>query len=173
MTDIAPPTLQALRVRICRILPAQVRAAVEPLTDEEIWWRPNASSNSIGNLILHLSGSLNHYLNRNIGAINYDRDRAAEFAAEGPIPKQTLMSAFDEMVTRAEQTFDGLDAARLGGPSSDPPRATYLIEDLISIVTHLSTHTGQVLWIAKSLREGGFDEVWIRTHKRLGGWKQA
>ncbi len=172
MTDLASPTLEALRVRICKVLPGQVRAAVEKLDDEEIWWRPNEQSNSIGNLILHLSGSLNLYLNHNIGGVPYERDRAAEFAERRPMPKAQLMAIFDDMVAKAEQTLANVPPERLTAPSTDPERQTYFVEDLISIVTHLSTHTGQILWIAKSLREGELSEVWMRTHKHLGGWKQ-
>jgi uncharacterized damage-inducible protein DinB len=172
VTDLASPTLEALRVRIARVLPAQVRTAVEKLDDQQIWWRPNDKSNSVGNLVLHLSGSLNHYLNRNVGGLEYNRDRDAEFAARGPMPKQELMAIFDDMVAKADQTLARITSERLGGPSTDPERNTYLIEDLVSILTHLSTHTGQILWIAKMLREGSLDEVWMRTHKRMGGWKQ-
>src|SRR5262245_34683128 len=80
MAELAEITLEALKARICRVFPAQVRAAVEALDDDQIWWRPNETSNSIGNLVLHLSGSLNHYLNRGYGGLDYTRDRAAEFA---------------------------------------------------------------------------------------------
>jgi uncharacterized damage-inducible protein DinB len=172
VTDVASPTLEALRVRITRVLPGQIRAAAEPLTDSEIWWRPNEKSNSIGNLILHVSGSLNHYLNRNIGGMPFDRDRPAEFAERRPMPKKELMAIFDDMVTKSEQTLSKLTPDQLTDPSTDPERLTYLVEDLIGIATHLSTHAGQILWIAKSLREGELNEVWMRTHKRLGGWKQ-
>ncbi|HEY8133772.1 MAG TPA: DUF1572 family protein [Thermoanaerobaculia bacterium] len=171
MTDLASPTLEALRVRIARVLPAQVRAAVEKLDDAQIWWRPNEKSNSVGNLVLHLSGSLNHYLNRNLGGLDYNRDRDAEFAARGPMPRQQLMAIFDDMVAKAEQTLAKVTPENLTGPSTDPERNTYLIEDLIGILTHVSTHTGQILWITKMLREGALDELWMRTHKRHG-WRQ-
>jgi uncharacterized damage-inducible protein DinB len=172
VTDPASPTLEAIRVRIARVLPAQVRAAVDKLDEEQIWWRPNEKSNSVGNLVLHLSGSLNHYLNRNVGGLDYIRDRDAEFAARGPMPKQQLMAIFDEMVARADQTLAKVTPQSLTSPSTDPERNTYLIEDLVGILTHVSTHTGQILWITKMLREGALDEVWMRTHKRMGGWKQ-
>ena len=32
----------------------RLRKAVEALSNEQIWWRPNEASNSIGNLILSL-----------------------------------------------------------------------------------------------------------------------
>src|ERR1700686_1566577 len=32
----------------------RLRTCVESLTDEQVWWRPNDASNSVGNLLLHL-----------------------------------------------------------------------------------------------------------------------
>src|SRR5260221_14778579 len=46
MADLASSTLEALRVRITQVLPAQVRMAAEKLTEEQMWWRPNEKSNS-------------------------------------------------------------------------------------------------------------------------------
>ena len=36
----------------------KIEACLERLSAEEIWWRPNESSNSIGNLVLHLAGNV-------------------------------------------------------------------------------------------------------------------
>jgi uncharacterized damage-inducible protein DinB len=171
MTDLAAATLNAIKVRITRVLPMQVHTAVEKLTDEQLWWRPNGKSNSIANLILHIAGSLDHYLNRAIGGFAYDRDRDAEFAARDTMSKANLLARLDEMVGRAVTTFDRLTPDRLSGPSTDPDRNNFLIEDLISINTHLADHVGQIVWIAKMLNEGSLDEAWMRAHKRGGAWK--
>ena len=169
MNDIL---LDALRTRITRVFPAQVRAAVEPLTDEQIWWRPNEQSNSIGNLVLHLTGSLNHFLNRNIGGIEYTRDRAAEFAERGPIPKHDLLALFDDMVARAERTFDALTPERLGDPSPEPKMHSIVVQDLVNALGHIANHAGQVVWIAKMLQGDVVNEIWMRTHRDLGAWKR-
>jgi len=73
MTTTPPlsAALTSLRARITRVFPAQVREAVSKLTDDQLWWRPNEESNSVGNLVLHLSGSLNLYLNHNLGGLPY------------------------------------------------------------------------------------------------------
>ena len=112
MSDPLPYVLSSLHVRITKVFPAQVRECLAQLDDEQIWWRPNESSNSVGNLVIHLSGSLNHYLNRGIGGFEYDRDRAAEFAERRHIPKDELLAIFDDMVSKAEQTFDALTVDR-------------------------------------------------------------
>lgn len=170
MPDLRPVILDSLRARITRIFPAQVRAAVEMLSDEQLWWRPNETSNSVGNLVLHLAGSLNHYLNRNFGGLAYDRNREAEFAERRQIPRAELMAIFDEMVANAEKTFDGLTPERLEDPSPEPKMSDYVVQDLIGIAVHVSTHAGQIVWIAKMLHEGGANEVWMKTHRDLGGW---
>src|SRR6185369_18003599 len=97
MSDPLPYALTSLRNRITKVFPAQIRECVDRLDDEQIWWRPNEASNSVGNLVLHLTGSLNHFLNRQIGGFEYDRDRAAEFAERRHVPKDELLAAFDGM----------------------------------------------------------------------------
>src|SRR4051812_9432669 len=138
--ELAEATLNALRVRITRVFPMQIRSVLDSATEEQLWWRPNEKSNSIGNLILHVSGSLDHFLNRGIGGIPYDRDRDGEFAARGPLSKAQLLERLDGMVGRAETTLAGLSSDRLMGPSADSDRYEYIIDDLINIATHLATH---------------------------------
>lgn len=173
MPDLAALTLEALRVRICRVFPAQIRAVVDSLDDEQLWWRPNETSNSIGNLVLHISGSLNHYLNRAFGGLDYNRDRDGEFAERRQIPRAELLAVFDGMVANAEKTFDGLTGDRLTEPATEPKLYKHVVEELINIAAHIANHAGQIVWIAKMLKDGGIDEVWMRTHKKLGGWSAA
>jgi uncharacterized damage-inducible protein DinB len=171
MNEVLSLALTALRARITRVFPAQVRKALEPLSDEQIWWRPNESSNSIGNLVLHLSGSLDYYLNRNLGGLDFTRDRPGEFNERREIPKAELLARFDAMVANAERTFDSLTVERLGEPSPEPTMYSIAFEDLLNVAMHLANHVGQIVWIAKSLDAQALDEVWIRTHRSEGGWK--
>jgi uncharacterized damage-inducible protein DinB len=162
--------LAFLRVRITRIYPEQIRKSLAALTDEQIWWRPNETSNSVGNLVLHLAGSLNHYLNLNVGGFPYERHREAEFAERRQIPRVELLAEVDGMVAKSEKTFDSLTPESLWNGSAEPDRYDSRLEDILSVLTHISNHTGQIVWITKMLQEGSLDEVWIRTHKHLGGW---
>jgi len=163
--------IDTLRVRITKVLPAQIRDCLDMLDEEQIWWRPNEQSNSVGNIVLHVSGSLNYYLNRNIGGIDYDRDRDAEFAERRHIPKDELRAIFDDMVEKAEKTFDGVTVDRLGDPSPEPKMHKLLFDDLLNINAHLANHAGQIVWITKMLRGDAVDEVWIRAHKAFA-WRR-
>lgn len=169
MNDIL---LTALHSRITKVFPAQIRAAVDTLDEKQLWWRPNEDSNSVGNIVLHLTGSLNHFLNRNLGGIEYARDREAEFAERRTIPKAEVMAMFDDMVARAERTFDGLTPERLNDPSPEPKMHAVVLEDLLGILSHIANHAGQIVWIAKMLHGGAIDDVWIKTHRQLGAWKK-
>lgn len=169
MNDVV---LNQLHVRTTRVFPAQIRAAIDPLTEEQFWWRPNESSNAIGNIVIHLTGSLNHFLNRNFGGLDYQRDRPAEFAARRTLPKAEVMAAFDEMIETAEKTFSGLAPERLADASPEPKMHSIVFEDLLGVALHIANHAGQIVWIAKMLREGSVDEVWIKTHRSEGAWRR-
>ena len=157
--------LESLRIRITKVLPVEVRDCLNLLDEEQIWWRPNEQSNSIGNIVLHVSGSLNYYLNRNLGDIAYDRDRQAEFAERRTIPKAELLAIFDDMVAKAEKTLDGLTLERLGEVSPEPKMHKTVMEDVINIAVHLSNHVGHILWITKMLRGDAVNEIWMSAHK--------
>ena len=170
--ELAEVVLDALRIRITKVFPEQIRECLDQLSDDEIWSRPNEQSNSVGNLVLHLTGSLNHYLNHLLGTLDFHRNRAQEFAERQRIPKNELRRRFDEMVSTAEATCAALKTSRLMEPSTAPEMNRYVVEDLLNIGVHMSTHTGQILWITKSFRGGAIDEVWMKTHKSSGAWRR-
>lgn len=163
--------LEALRTRVTRVLPAQIRSCVLELSEEQLWWRPNEQSNSVGNLVLHVRGAVLHFLCRRVGGLEYERDRQAEFNAGGAMPKQQLLAMFDEMVEEAARTFDALDPSRLSEPSTEPAYYSIIFEDLFGVAIHLATHTGQIVYITKMLKEGSVKDLWTETHRSLGAWK--
>ncbi|HXG63960.1 MAG TPA: DUF1572 family protein [Blastocatellia bacterium] len=157
--------LAALRSRIEKILPAQIRSCVEELSEEQLWWRPNEQSNSVGNLVLHVSGSMRHYLAHSVGGIRYERDRPAEFAERGPIPKEQLLSVFDETIRQASDTFAAFDTARFLEPTAEPAYVPTVFDLMFNVAVHVATHTGQIVYITKMLKEGALDELWIHVHQ--------
>jgi uncharacterized damage-inducible protein DinB len=169
MNDIL---LNALRTRIVGVFPTQIRAAIAPLSDEQLWWRPNEASNSIGNLMLHLTGSIHHFLNRNLGGVDFTRDRAAEFAERRMLPKSEVLAAFDAMLNDAEKTFDSITPERLGAPSPEPAMSSIVFEDLMNVAVHIAAHAGQIVWIAKMLSNASLDDVWMKSHRSQGAWKK-
>ncbi len=163
--NLSRTALEALRSRITRILPAQIRACVEELSEDQLWWRPNEHANSVGNLVLHVSGSMRHYLSNRVGGIQYTRDRPAEFAERGPVPKQQLLATFDETIREAEQVFHSFDANRFLEETEEPNYVPTVFDLIFNVSIHLATHAGQIVYVTKSLKEGSLDELWIRAHR--------
>ena len=169
--DVGRCTLEALRTRITRVLPTQIKSCVEELDEEQLWWRPNEQSNSVGNLVLHVYGAVLHFLCRGVGKLEYERDRSAEFAASGSISKRELLAMLDEMIDKATQTFNALEPSSLDEPSTEPAYYSTVFEDLFGVAIHLATHAGQIVYITKMLKQDSVKELWTRTHRESGAWK--
>ena len=169
--DISGFAFDALCTRITKVLPAQIRSCIEELTQEQLWWRPNEQSNSVGNLVLHVRGAVLHFLCRGVGGLEYERDRPAEFATRGSISKPELLAMFDEMTEKVSETFAVLNPSRLSEPSSEPAYYSIVLEDILGVAIHLATHTGQIVYVTKMLKEGSVSELWTQTHKKAGAWK--
>lgn len=159
--------LDALRTRITRILPEQIRSCIEALDEEQLWWRPNEASNSAGNLVLHLSGSMRHYLSREVGGIDYTRNRSAEFAERGPVAKERLLEIFNQTIGQAEKILDSFDTRRFTEATTETGYNPTVFNLIFNVSIHLATHTGQIVYITKMLKEGAVDELWINTHKKM------
>jgi hypothetical protein len=157
--------LNTLRKRLTEIFPAQIKECLDKLSDEQIWWKPNDQSNSVGNLILHLSGSIRHYLCHAIGGFEYDRDRPAEFGETGPIPKDALLSTFDETIRQVGATFDSFNPSRLLEPGTQPSYYPTIFDQIYGVSVHLAIHAGQIIYVTKMLQAGAINELWIRVHK--------
>ena len=165
-TELARVALATFISRITSILPKQIRSCLEELTEEQLWWRPNEESNSVGNLVLHVSGSMRHYLCLSIGGLDYARDRDKEFSERGPMPKSELLSIFDETINQASQVLKQFDISRFTKQTEEPNYYSSVFEQIFGVATHLAAHTGQIVYITKMLKEGSLDELWIQAHKR-------
>lgn len=162
LNDVA---LRAMEGRITRILPAQIRECINSLNEEQLWWRPNEKANSVGNLVLHVSGSMRHYLSRAVGGIDYKRDRPAEFSERGPVPKADLLRIFDETIAEVAAVLGSFDEDRFLAATDEPDYVPTYFDSIFNVAIHLSTHTGQIIYITKLLEEGSVDELWIRAHR--------
>jgi uncharacterized damage-inducible protein DinB len=157
--------LKALKSRITKILPIQIISCVEQLSEEQLWWRPNEESNSVGNLVLHLSGSMRHYVSKTVGGMEYERNRPAEFNEREALPKEQVISIFKDTISQVTQIFESLDTSRFLEATPEQAYNPTIFDLLYNVSIHVATHTGQILFVTKMLKEGSLDELWIRAHK--------
>lgn len=126
---------------------------LEAMPDEDIWWRPNEQSNSAGNLVLHLCGNMRQWIVRSIGGESFSRDRDAEFAARGPVPKTELIASIRAAVTEVDRVLDALPENRLLDQYAIQTYSSSGLQAIYHVVEHFSYHLGQILYIYK-LRTG-------------------
>jgi uncharacterized damage-inducible protein DinB len=149
MSDVARTFLDHSRTYLSHELLPRIRSAVAQLPEEDLWWRPNEASNSIGNLILHLCGNLHQWVVCGVGGLPDDRDRQAEFDHRDPIPAGELMERLERTVAAAVRVMEGLPLDRLLSPASIQGRDTSAMGAIYHAVEHFSMHTGQIAYIAK------------------------
>jgi len=121
-------------------------------SEGNIWKSVGTTSNSAGNLALHLIGNLNHYIGNVLGHSGYVRNRSAEFTAK-EIPADKILSDIDEVSDVVIQTLQNLNEKDL---AADFPvevfgttvKTTFM---LIHLTTHLSYHIGQINYIRRVL----------------------
>ena len=125
----------------------------EKLTEEDIWQRPNDSSNSIGNIILHLCGNIRQYAISSLGGETDIRERDKEFDARSGWHKSNLFKMLEDTTTRAIEVIRGADRASLVEVRQVQGFGLSGIGIIIHVVEHLSYHTGQIAFWTKCLKD--------------------
>ena len=91
----------------------RIKTCVASLTTDQIWWRPNEASNSIGNLLLHLSGNVRQWIVATFNKDEDKRNRPAEFAAKEGGSAGELLDRLGETLDEAAAVLDRLTPAEL------------------------------------------------------------
>jgi uncharacterized damage-inducible protein DinB len=131
---------------------ARMRQCVESLTEEQLWWRPNEASNSVGNLLLHLDGNVRQWLVASFGNSEDTRDRPAEFAARQTIPSAALIRMVDSTMQEAAAVLARLSEADLLRTFKIQGYTVTGLHAVYQVVEHFGMHHGQILYITKQLR---------------------
>jgi len=144
--------LKARELLVHDYLP-KIERCFERLTDEQVWWRPNAESNSIGNLVLHLSGNLRQWIVSGVGGASDARDRSREFAERESISRAELRERISQTVIDADRALAELDLKNLLTQRSIQGGDEVLLDAIFHAVEHFSMHTGQIILLTKMITE--------------------
>jgi uncharacterized damage-inducible protein DinB len=113
--------------------------------ESSIWKELPGLPNSAGTLLLHLTGSLQHFFGATLGNTGYVRDRAAEFS-QRDVSRLELRQQLARARLGVVAGFANLTEERLGEPFpvifADTKFSTQLT--LLQFLTHLAYHLGQI-----------------------------
>jgi len=149
--------LRQARFRLREDYLNKINGALSSLSEQEIWWRPNQHSNSIGNLILHLSGNIRQWMIAGVGGATDTRDRSAEFAERRPKEKDALLQMLSDTLAEVDVVLATLEAEVATAKSDAPLQkvcvpqgfSQTVLDAVFHVVEHFSYHTGQIVFIAK------------------------
>ena len=129
----------------------KIERCLEKLNDDQIWWRSNAESNSIGNLVLHLCGNARQWIVCGLGSAPDNRVRDAEFARRDVIPRAELLQLLRTTLADVESTLRDLDPSGLLEKRTIQGSDVDVLEAIFHVTEHFSMHTGQIIMLTKML----------------------
>ena len=131
----------------------KIRSCIAILKEDDIWWKGHSTNNSIGNLLLHLTGNITQWVVQHLGEQEYVRDRNAEFSADGSIPTDVLLHGLELAVLKTVSVLKMLPAEKMLTSYTIQGYTVTGAEAILHVTEHFGYHTGQIVYITK-LRTG-------------------
>jgi Protein of unknown function (DUF1572) len=164
--DVAALFLEFSRKKLLEQYWPRLRACVESLSDEQIWWRPNDACNSVGNLLLHLNGNVRQWLVASFNRQEDARNRPVEFSKRDGIGGAELLSRLGATLQDASEVLARLTVEDLVARYTIQGYEVSGLDAVYQVVEHFGLHYGQVLYITKMVR--GEDLGFYRELNKTG-----
>lgn len=139
---------------------AKIRHCVGQLNEEQVWFRPERSLNSIGNLLLHLCGNLNQWVTCGVGGKTDERDREREFSADGTHSADELIKLVEQAIAAATTTIKGIDEQSLLESRSIQGFRVSGMGAIMHSVPHFVGHTHQVIYLTRLILRDNYQFQW-------------
>lgn len=170
-----PPSAEDVHQSVCHEVVScldgcveRIKHCVEQLSDEQLWWRPQPAMNSIGNLVLHLSGNVRQWIVSGIGGAADDRDRPAEFAEQGPIDRVELLARLDRAVAESKSALADASAADLLASRIVQGFAVTGWGAIFDSVPHFKGHTQEIACLTRMQLGDEYRFFWQPTTPEEG-----
>ena len=126
---------------------------VDPLSDGQFWRNPFSHGNSVGHLVLHLTGNLSYYVGARIADSGYVRNRDLEFTESRRPPKAAVLRQFDEAIALVLLTLQRQSDTDWTLPYSAErqPDATNRLAAFLRCAVHLDHHVGQIIYLSREV----------------------
>jgi uncharacterized damage-inducible protein DinB len=131
----------------------KLKTCLDELQEAEVWKRPNEHSNSVGNLMLHLSGNIRQWIISSLGNLEDKRERDKEFSADGGYTKSQLAEKLFSTVEEAKNIIRNISAEEVLKKRKVQAYHTSGMEAIIHVTEHYSYHTGQIIFWTKLLKD--------------------
>jgi len=151
----------------------KIEKCLASLTEQDVWWRGNEESNSIGNLLLHLSGNARQWIVSGLGGSADHRQRQTEFDERSLISKEQLLARLQETLAEVDKVLAEFDPDNLTKPYKIQDLDVTALEAIFHVVEHFSMHTGQVIMLTKILAKKDMKFYDFSSGKPVYTWRAA
>ena len=142
-------------------LTERIGVCLAKVSEEQVWARGSENANSIGNLVLHLSGNVRQWIGHGVGGQPDVRQRDSEFNAQGGVSIADLFGRLQAIVTDATVIINGLTPKDLESVTHIQNYDISKCEAIYHVVEHFAEHTGQIIFATKFLTG---EELGFYTH---------
>jgi len=134
---------------------AELHKWADPLSEEQFWSNPFSHGNSVGHLVLHLTGNLSYYVGTQIAGTGYIRNRDLEFSEPRKLPKADVLRKFDETISMVIATIEKQTEADWTATytAEREPESKNRITLFLRCASHLYHHVGQIIYLSRELRK--------------------
>jgi hypothetical protein len=146
----------------------RIRHCLGQLNHEQVWWRSRPDLNSIGNLILHLCGNLRQWIVAGLGGTEDRRNRPAEFAEQGPIPREQLLGNLEAVVEEAKGVLARVDARQLAEGRRIQGFDVTGVAAIFDSIPHFRGHTQEIVHMTRLQLGDAYQFAWTPTTPEQG-----
>ncbi len=173
MNDVAQTFITQARSYLSGDYLPKIERCLEKLSDEEVWWRANAESNSIGNLLLHLAGNVRQWIVSGLSDKPDARVRQQEFDERTIIPRAELLALLKGALSDVDATLASLDPSLLLEQRKIQGCDVVVLEAIFHVVEHFSMHTGQIILLTKMFKSADLEFYDFTDDKPQPAWKES
>jgi uncharacterized damage-inducible protein DinB len=173
MNDVAQTFIAQARAYLSGDYLPKIERCLEALSDEDVWWRANPESNSIGNLLLHLAGNVRQWIVGGLGGGRDARVRQQEFDERSIIPRAELLALVRQALSDVDDTLASLDPSILLEQRRIQGNDVVVLEAIFHVVEHFSMHTGQIILLTKMLGSADLEFYDFSEDKPMPTWKES
>lgn len=147
---------------------SRIGHCLDQLSEEQIWWRPKPSMNSIGNLLLHLAGNIRQWLVSGVGGAPDIRKRQAEFDEKGPIPKADLLARLDSVLTESAAALQKQDETGWMRRFKIQRHDLTGFSAALHSIAHFRGHVQEIIHMTRTMLGDKYKFAWVPKTKEEG-----
>ena len=148
--------MKDLALKVCMAFASEYRMRAlelhkwaDALSEDQFWRNPYSYGNSVGHLVLHLTGNLSDYIGGKIANSGYIRNRDLEFSETRRRSKAEVLHRFDDAIALVIATIEHQSEADWTLPYSAErePEAKDRFTAVLRCAVHFYHHVGQINYL--------------------------